>query len=105
MLPRRPLEATSPHISSWRMQPIRIPTAPPIEEMMKWAAPDPGKAFDNLYFVGSRWVSAWALVTDAGIILIDTMDNDQEAEQLIEGGMRTLGLDPADIRIILDTHG
>jgi metallo-beta-lactamase class B len=79
--------------------------APTIEEMMKWPAPDPGKAFDNLYFVGSRWVSAWALVTDAGIILIDTMDNDQEAEQLIEGGMRKLGLDPGDIRIILVTHG
>jgi metallo-beta-lactamase class B len=32
--------------------------APAIEEMMKWGAPDPGKAFDNLYFVGSRWVGA-----------------------------------------------
>jgi metallo-beta-lactamase class B len=79
--------------------------APTIEEMMKWPAPDPGKAFDNLYFLGSRWVSAWALVTDAGIILIDTMDNDEEAKQLIEGGMCKLGLDPADIRIILVTHG
>src|SRR6202021_3904324 len=78
---------------------------PTIEEMMNWPAPDPGKAFDNLYFVGSRWVSAWALVTDAGIILIDTMDNDEEAKQLIEGGMCKLGLDPADIRIILVTHG
>ena len=33
------------------------------------------------------------------------MDNDEEAKQLIEGGMRKLGLDPADIRIILVTHG
>jgi metallo-beta-lactamase class B len=79
--------------------------APTIEEMMSWPAPEPGKAFDNLYFIGSRWVSAWALVTDAGIILIDAMDNDEEAEHLIEAGMRKLGLDPADIRIILVTHG
>ncbi len=79
--------------------------APSIEEMMNWPAPEPGKAFDNLYFVGSRWVSAWVLATDAGLILIDTMDNDEEAERLIEGGMRKLGLDPADIRIILITHG
>src|SRR6185503_20613374 len=25
--------------------------------------PEPGKAFDNLYYVGAAWVSAWALRT------------------------------------------
>lgn len=80
-------------------------SAPTIEEMMRWPAPNPTRAFDNLYFIGSRWVSAWAVVTDAGIIIIDTMDNDEEAEHLIERGLRNLGLDPADIRIILVTHG
>jgi metallo-beta-lactamase class B len=79
--------------------------APTIEEMMNWPAPEPGRAFDNFYFLGSCWVSAWALITSDGIILIDTMDNDEEAERFIEVGLRKLGFDPADIKIILITHG
>jgi metallo-beta-lactamase class B len=68
-------------------------------------APPPGRAFDNLYFVGAAWVSAWALKTSDGIILFDALDNRAEAEALIEGGMRRLGLDPAQIRVIVVTHG
>jgi metallo-beta-lactamase class B len=67
-------------------------------------APAPGQAFDNLYFVGATWVSAWALKTSDGIILIDALNNGQEAATLIEGGMRKLGLDPADIKYIIVTH-
>ena len=29
-------------------------------------APPPGKAFDNLYYVGAAWVSAWAINTPDG---------------------------------------
>lgn len=68
-------------------------------------APPPGKAFDNLYFVGADWVSAWALQTSDGIILIDALNNQVEAAALIEGGMRKLGLDPAQIKYVLVTHG
>jgi metallo-beta-lactamase class B len=68
------------------------------------AAPEPGKAFDNLYYVGSAWVSAWAIRTSHGIILIDALNNGPEAERLIDGGMRKLGLNPADIRQIIVTH-
>nr|HET7857739.1 MBL fold metallo-hydrolase [Caldimonas sp.] len=68
-------------------------------------APPPGRAFDNLYFVGGAWVSAWALTTSEGIILIDALDNEAEASTLIEGGLRRLGLDPAQIRVIIVTHG
>jgi metallo-beta-lactamase class B len=67
--------------------------------------PAPGQAFDNLYFVGSAWVSAWALKTSDGIILIDALNNALEAGSLIEGGMRKLGLDPAQIKYIVVTHG
>ena len=67
-------------------------------------APAPGQAFDNLYFVGATWVSAWALKTSDGIILIDALNNGQEAATLIEGGMRKLGLDPAQIKYIIITH-
>lgn len=34
---------------------------------------EPAKVFDNLYVVGSKIHSAWALTTSAGIILIDTL--------------------------------
>jgi len=68
-------------------------------------APPPGQAFDNLVFVGTAWVSAWALRTSDGIILIDALNNTAEASTLIEGGLRRLGLDPAQIKIIIVTHG
>jgi len=68
-------------------------------------APPPGKAFDNLYYVGAAWVSAWAINTPDGIILIDALNNGKEAAQLIEGGLRRLGLNPARIKYIVVTHG
>ncbi|MEJ8810583.1 MBL fold metallo-hydrolase [Variovorax ureilyticus] len=68
-------------------------------------APPPGKAFDNLYFVGADWVSAWAIRTSDGIILIDALNNQMEAAALIEAGMRKLGLDPSQIRYVIVTHG
>jgi metallo-beta-lactamase class B len=64
----------------------------------------PAKAFDNLYFLGTSWVSAWALVTPKGIILFDALDNDQEAKDSIEGGLKKVGLSPNDIRYIVVTH-
>ena len=67
--------------------------------------PEPGRAFDNLHYVGSAWVSAWAFSTPDGVILIDALNNQLEAAGLIEGGMRKLGLDPARIRYVVVTHG
>lgn len=68
-------------------------------------APPPGQAFDNLYFVGAAWASAWALKTSDGIILIDALNDRAEAQALIEGGLRRLGLDPAQIRFVIVSHG
>jgi len=67
--------------------------------------PPPGKAFDNLYFVGAKWVSAWAIKTSDGLILIDALNNRAEGAELIEGGLRKLGLDPAQIKYVIVTHG
>ena len=79
--------------------------SPSIEALMAQPAPPPGKAFDNLAFVGAKWVSAWALVTGDGIVLLDALNNEDEAERLIEGGLRQLGLDPAQVKRIVVTHG
>ena len=68
-------------------------------------APPPGQAFDNLYYVGADWVSAWAIKTSDGIILIDALNNQAEAAALIESGLRKLGLDPAQIKYVIVTHG
>ena len=76
-----------------------------LAKLINQPAPAPGQAFDNLYYVGSAWVSAWVLKTSEGLILIDALNNTKEATQLIEGGMRRLGLEPAQIRYVLVTHG
>ncbi len=81
---------------------------PPQEQYAKlrtFADPPPTKVFDNLYFVGRGSVSAWAITTSAGIILIDTLDNSQEADDFIIGGLTKLGLDPMSIKYVLVTHG
>lgn len=67
--------------------------------------PQPAKIFDNLYYLGIRHVSAWAVNTSSGIILIDALDNATEATEAIEGGLRKVGLDPANIKYIIVTHG
>ena len=76
-----------------------------LEALIAKPAPPPGRAFDNLYFLGDSWVSAWALNTSDGIILFDTLNTDKEAATLIEGGLRRVGLNPARIKYIIVTHG
>lgn len=76
-----------------------------IRKLMARAAPPPMQVFDNLYYVGGDWVAAWLLKTSEGLILIDALNNEQEARDLIEGGMAKLGLDPRQIKYILVTHG
>ncbi len=76
-----------------------------LAKLINQPPPEPGQAFDNLYYVGSAWVSSWVLKTSEGLILIDALNNTKEAVDLILGGMGRLGLDPAQIRYVLVTHG
>ncbi|MEP1444711.1 MAG: MBL fold metallo-hydrolase [Paraglaciecola sp.] len=69
------------------------------------SVPPATKIFDNLYYVGVTPVGAYALQTSDGIILIDALDNTELAQNVIETGMRSLGLDPAEIKMIVVTHG
>lgn len=64
---------------------------------------EPFKVFDNLYYVGMDWVSAWLISTDDGLILIDALYG-EFADAMIEN-IRKLGLDPADIKYCFATHG
>lgn len=64
---------------------------------------EPAKVFDNLYFVGGKVHSAWALTTKDGIILFDTI-YPYNSEELIIGGMKKVGLDPANIKYLMISH-
>jgi metallo-beta-lactamase class B len=75
--------------------------APPARDA--WHA-EPVKVFDNLYFVGMKDVSAWALTTSAGIIVIDAL-YDYSVDDEVEEGLKKVGLDPADIKYVIVSHG
>lgn len=73
-------------------------------------APDPKKGyvepfqlFDNIFYVGDKWVSAYVIKTSAGLILVDTLESPYG--RWIPGNMRKLGLDPAAIKYVIITHG
>jgi len=64
---------------------------------------EPKKAFDDLYWMGTPSRSSWALTTSDGIILYDT-HGVYDAEDLIVGGLKKLGLDPASVRYVIISH-
>jgi metallo-beta-lactamase class B len=69
----------------------------------KWYAP-PAKVFDNLYYIGTKTESTWALTTSDGIILINT-NFDWVTPQLLDE-LHTFNLDPANIKyaVIVRSH-
>jgi metallo-beta-lactamase class B len=64
----------------------------------------PVKVFDNLYSVGSRNESMWVVTTSEGIILHDTAFDYMVEDQIVEG-LRTLGLDPTQIKYVIIAQG
>lgn len=78
-------------------------TSPARPARATWHA-DPVKVFDNLYFVGQTEYSAWAVVTSAGIIVIDPLFDYSVADEVV-GGLETLGADPAQIKYVIISHG
>lgn len=65
----------------------------------------PTRVFDNLYSIGQNAVSAWAIDTSDGIILIDALNNADEARGIIVPNLERVGLDPKRIRYVIITHG
>jgi metallo-beta-lactamase class B len=83
-----------------RTAPRNVAPGPPARDT--WFA-EPAKVFDNLYFVGSKIHSSWALTTSEGIILIDTLFTYNSEEEIV-GGLKKLGLDPATVKYVIISH-
>lgn len=65
----------------------------------------PVQAFDNLWYLGTSFVGVWVLRTSEGLILIDAGVSPAEARDHIVPEIKSLGLDPAQIKYVLVTHG
>jgi metallo-beta-lactamase class B len=67
-----------------------------------WYA-EPLKVFDNLYFFGQSEYAVWAITTAQGIIVLDTIF-DYSVQDEVAGGMKKMGLNPADIKYAIVSH-
>jgi metallo-beta-lactamase class B len=62
------------------------------------------KIFDNVYIIGNSGTAAYVIQTSAGLLMIDSLGANQVETQLLPG-FQKLGLDPANVKIILVGHG
>jgi metallo-beta-lactamase class B len=82
-----------------RAAPQRQPGPP---DRSTWYA-EPVRVFDNLYFFGQSEYAVWAITTPEGIIVLDTIF-DYSVEEEVAGGMKKVGLNPADIKYAVVSH-
>jgi metallo-beta-lactamase class B len=82
--------------------PEAVGQAAPGAARLEQHSPMSFKVFDNLYYVGTDWVSAFLIPTDDGLILIDALYG-EHVETMIQA-IRRLGFDPEDIRYVFVTH-
>ncbi len=88
---------------------LQIAEAPPAAKLAAcegkdgWSdAAPPAHVFANVYDVGTCGITVLLIASDAGHILIDGATG--EAAPGILANIRKLGLDPADVRILLSSH-
>lgn len=62
-------------------------------------------AFDNFFYIGVEFVGSWVLKKQVGLILFDAMFNEKDADDIIEEGILKLGINPADLKHIVISHG
>ena len=76
--------------------------APATPDRANWYA-SPYKVFDNLYWLGTRQHSSWALRTSAGLMIIDTNFAWATQPEILDG-LTALKLDPRDIKYVFISH-
>ena len=87
-----------------REQRALVPDPPhPCEQCDEWNAPrEPFRVFGNTYYVGTAGLSSILIASDQGLILLD--GGLPQSAPRIDAGIRKLGFDTADIRLILNSH-
>ncbi|MCA0851052.1 MBL fold metallo-hydrolase [Salipiger thiooxidans] len=63
---------------------------------------EPFKVAPRTYYVGNAWVGAYLLETSEGLILVDSTMQPQV--YIVFEGIRKLGFDPRDIKLLMLTH-
>src|ERR1044071_7456597 len=62
----------------------------------------PVKIFDNVYALGHEETTVYAITTSEGLVLIDA---DRVEMGVVAEGLQKLGLNPANIKYVLISHG
>ena len=65
---------------------------------------EPTKIFDNVYAIGNSGTTVYVIQTSAGLLMIDALAANQVETQLLPG-FKKLGLDPAQVKVIVVGHG
>jgi len=76
--------------------------APRVPAKETWYA-EPAKVADNLYFLGTKIHSSWAIVGSEGIIVLEALF-DYAASDEILGGLKKLGLDRTKVKYVILSH-
>lgn len=66
---------------------------------------EPVRIFDNMYYFGYDTIGAWAIQTNQGIIMVDALNTVDDAANIIEPGLKKVGLDPNNVKYVLVGHG
>jgi metallo-beta-lactamase class B len=77
-------------------------TAPRTPARETWYA-EPAKVADNLYFLGTKIHSAWAIVGSQGIIVLEALFDYAARDEILDG-LKKLGLDPKNVKYVLLSH-
>jgi metallo-beta-lactamase class B len=65
---------------------------------------EPTQIFDNVFVIGNQGTIATVIRTSAGLLMIDALSPNETETQLLPG-FQKLGMDPAQVKIILVGHG
>ncbi len=76
--------------------------APRIPAKETWYA-EPAKVADNLYFLGTKIHSAWALAGSQGIIVIEALFDYAARDEILDG-LKKVNLDPKNVKYVILSH-
>jgi metallo-beta-lactamase class B len=73
------------------------------EKMMGWNEPaEPTKIVGNIYFVGTKGLTAWLITGSEGYILVNSAM--PPSGKLIEASIHKLGFRPENIKLLITCH-